>query len=121
MKKVFCILTVLMLMTGLFACAEGAADPGIVTVMNWLEAKGECQPCRVKVTVLEIVNPVLALVGDETGTVNLFGVAVDGEFTDFLALDLQVGEVLLLEDPVYNEYEGTIEMADSVLVERLSA
>lgn len=119
-RMFFCALLALVLVFDLSACAGGASDPEFVSVQAWLDAKGECRPCRVKVTVLEIINPVLALVGDDSGTVNLFGVIVNGGFENFAVLGLQAGEVLVLENPVYNEYDGTVEMANSVLIERLA-
>lgn len=72
------------------------------------------------VTVQEIINPVLAVVRDDTAAVNLFGLTVDGEFTDFIAFELNVGDILTIQNPTFNAYDGTIEMADSVLIERVS-
>lgn len=105
---------------GSYMVTEYSKTPVAVTVGEWLETQGMCGNCTLTVTIKEIINPVLALVGDDSGTVNLFGLTVNGEFTDFLTLNLQAGDVLVLENPVYNEYDGSIEMAGSVLVERIA-
>lgn len=116
MKRIYsALITVLMMFFALTSLAED------LSVGDWLNSKGECSNCAVTVAVQEIINPVLASVYDETGAVNLYGVTVDGEFTDFIALDLNPNDILVLNNPVYNEYEGTVEMADSVLVEHIPA
>lgn len=116
MKKMIAMVLA-MLMLSVAVCAETVT----VTLQDWLDAKGECGEIELTVKVEEVINPVLALVSDETASVNLFGVTVEGEFTDFITLDLQAGDVLTIANPVYNEYEGTIELADSVLVELIRA
>ena len=62
----------------------------------------------------EILNPVLAVAADETGVVNLFsseGGTIEFNFVYEGILDYYKGYILVISNPKYNEYEGTIEMA----------
>lgn len=116
MKKI--VMQLFLLILCMSAIAAYAEDT--VTVASWREAKSECGGFEITVTVQEIVNPVLAVVSDGTGSVNLFGVNIDGEFTDFVTAGIEVGDTLVLANPMYSEYEGNVEMADSVLVEHVA-
>ena len=70
------------------------------------------------VTVTSIVNPVLAIVEDEFGTsVNLYGVMVEGEFTEFEKAGISQGDTIVIRGGEYNEYEGKVEIAEATLVE----
>ena len=112
-KLISLILAALLVFTITIAVAEEI--PTIVTVNEWLETKGETTGLVI-VQVQEVINPVLALVADETGYVNLFGVTVNGEMTDFVTSGITAGDILVLWNPRYNEFEGTVEMADAILL-----
>lgn len=90
-------------------------------VQQWLDASGEMGNCFMIVKVMEIINPVLAAVADESGTVNLFGFLVNGEFADFMTQEIKSGDLLVLVNPRYNEFEGNVEMADSILFRLISS
>lgn len=112
-KLISLILAALLVFTITIAVAEEI--PTIVTVNEWLETKGETTGLVI-VQVQEVINPVLALVADETGYVNLFGVTVNGEMTDFVTAGITAGDILVLWNPRYNEFEGSVEMADAILL-----
>ena len=112
-KLISLILAALLVFTITIAVTEEI--PTIVTVNEWLETKGETTGLVI-VQVQEVINPVLALVADETGYVNLFGVTVNGEMTDFVTAGITAGDILVLWNPRYNEFEGTVEMADAMLL-----
>ena len=61
-----------------------------------------------------ILNPVLAIGADETGTINLFsGNGEDSMIVNFMGDEgLTEGSYLVIANPRWNEYEGTVEMAD---------
>ena len=70
MKKTIALLITIVLLT---ACVCALAEEArFVTVNEWLDAKGECGDCYMVVQIVQVLNPVLAVVGDETGTVNLY-------------------------------------------------
>ena len=110
-RTVSLVLAILLLLCGTAALADG---PKFVTIQEWLEAKGECGDCLVVVQIAEILNPVLAVGADETGTVNLYS-SDGGEMEiNFMPEDGPGpldGYILVLSNPRYNEFEGTIEMA----------
>lgn len=116
MKKTTALVLALLL---LFAAPLALAEESFITIAEWLENKGG--EGLIAVLVTEIINPVLASVQDETGSVNLFSVVIDGESTDFFTADVQAGDILILRNPQYNEYEGSVEMADSVLARHITA
>ena len=101
----------------LFFCGAASAEeaPRFVTIDEWLEAKGECGDFLMAVQIREIINPVLAVAGDETGSVNMF--SSDGGIIEFNFLekeddpDFYKNYLLVISNPRYNEFEGTIEMA----------
>jgi hypothetical protein len=64
--------------------------------------------------VTQILNPVLAAAADDTGTINLFsGKGEDSMIINFMSDECpQEGAILVIANPRYNEYEGTVEMAD---------
>ena len=71
------------------------------------------------VDVIQVLNPVVALAADETGTVNLFSGANDPEsFVAFFDEEKGMldGYILVIANPKYNPYEGTIEMANWTLL-----
>ena len=117
MKKLVALLLALLLVCCSWALAEEA--PHGITIRSWMDSQGADQGA-VMVQVQEVINPVLAVVADETGCVNLFGVTIDGRFTDFYTANIKAGDILLLWNPVYHLYEDTIEMADTVLIRHIS-
>ena len=117
MKRLTALLISLVLcLTAVAALAEEA--PRFVTLKEWLDEKGP-ENCILTVKVDLMINPVLAAVSDETAGVNLFGLQMNGEFQDLMTADLHSGDILVLYNPKYNEYEGTIELADSTLLRKL--
>ena len=111
MKKAIALLiTIVLLAACVSAIAEG---PRFVTINEWLDAKGECGDCYMLVQVLRVLNPVLAVVGDETGTVNLY---TGGEtelifdFSDHQDAEYYRNWIFVISNPQYNEYEGTPEL-----------
>ena len=85
----------------------------------WLDAKGECGDCMLLLKIKEALNPVVALAADETGEVNLFsGANEESSFVEFMSeengnLD---GYILVVANPKYNPFEGTVEMAQWTLL-----
>ena len=112
MKKVVALLLVCMLaLAAASSLAEGAK---FVTIKEWLDAKGECGDCMLVLRIKTVLNPVLAIAEDETGEINLFsGNGPDTMIVPFMGEDC-VGEgfIIVIANPRFNEYEGTIEMAD---------
>ena len=113
MKRLISLVLIFLMLFSVTAVAQDA--PTVVTVNEWLETKGETTGLLF-VQVQQLINPMLAVIVDETGSVNLFGITVDGEFTDFFTADIQPGDILVLWAPRYNEFEGSVEMADAVLL-----
>ena len=63
------------------------------------------------------MNPVLAVGVDETGTVNLFSGGEDSIILEFGNEErILNGYWMVIANPRYNFYEGTIEMADWTLL-----
>ena len=116
MKKAIALMITIVLLA---ACASALADgPRFVTVSEWLEAKGDCGDCYMVVQIREVLAPVLALVGDETGSVNLF-TGTDTELLfDFSAYE-DAGYcknwIFVLGNPQYNVFEGAVEMKNWTL------
>ena len=121
MKKVIALLLAVCCMATA-AAAAGGEGTRFVTVQEWLDAKGECGECMLLLKVETVLNPVLAIGRDETGTVNLY--SGNAEETDiivwFMGEDCAgEGSTMVIANPRYNIYEGTIEMADWTLVRLL--
>ncbi len=121
MKKVIALLLAVCCMASA-AAAAGGEGTRFVTVQEWLDAKGECGECMLLLKVETVLNPVLAIGRDETGTVNLY--SGNAEETDiivwFMGEDCAgEGSTMVIANPRYNIYEGTIEMADWTLVRLL--
>ncbi|MBQ6061325.1 MAG: hypothetical protein IJL36_07765, partial [Clostridia bacterium] len=99
--------------------AQAEEGPKFVTIQEWMDAKGDCGDCMLVLKVLQVLNPVVALAADETGTVNLFSGANDPEsFVAFFDEEngMLDGYILVIANPKYNPYEGTIEMANWTLL-----
>lgn len=110
----------LLLGTLLFtACGSKPSGPREMTLQQFLDEKPDSGEYTMQVTVVSILNPVLAIVEDEAGTqVNLFGVTVNGEFKNFEEAQIYVGDTLILANGRYNLFEDSIEIADAELIEK---
>ena len=118
-KTVTLALSIVLVLVSLSCFAQAEEGPKFVTIQEWLDAKGECGDCMLLVKIVQILNPVLALAADETGTVNLYSGGNDPEsFVAFFDEEgrLLDGYVLVIANPKYNPYEGTIEMANWTLL-----
>ena len=117
MKKAL-VLGFVLLLVSLSCFAQAEEGPKFVTIQEWLDAKGECGDCMLLLKITQILNPVLAVAADETGSINLF--SANGEesmIINFMSDECpQEGAILVIANPRYNEYEGTIEMADWTLL-----
>ncbi len=111
MKRFTVILLALILSLTCLCCAHGEGGINIVTIKDWLNAKGECGTCAVLAIVEEVVNPMLAIIRDETASVRLFA--------EVYAAGLRDGDALLLLNPIYNLFEGEVEMAFPEIVRRV--
>lgn len=118
MKKAIALLlvTVCAFLCAVPALSEG--EPVFVTIREWLDAKGECGNCMLLVRIRTILNPVLAEAEDETGTVNLFSANGEDSFIiPFMGEGSPAeGDMLVIANPRYNVFEGTVEMADWTLL-----
>ena len=94
--------------------AQAEEGPKFVTIQEWLDANGECDDCMLLLKIKQILNPVLAVAEDDTGDINLFsGNGEDSMIINFMSDECpQEGAILVIANPRYNEYEGTVEMAD---------
>lgn len=110
MKRVVAYLLTLVLCI-VCSCALCEDSVNVVTIQEWLDAKGECGDCLLVVLVDQAVNPMLAIIHDETASVRLFAEVAAAEICD--------GDVLLLRNPEYNEYEGEVEMAFPDILRRI--
>ena len=118
-KTVALALSIVLVLVSLSCFAQAEEGPKFVTVQEWLDAKGECGDCMLLLKIVQILNPVVALAADETGTVNLYSGGNDPEsFVAFFDEEgrLLDGYVLVIANPKYNPYEGTIEMANWTLL-----
>ena len=119
MKKTIALVLSIVLVLVLLSCAAPAEEaPKFVTIQEWLDAKGECGNCMLLLKITQILNPVLAVAEDDTGMINLFsGNGEDSMIINFMSDEFpQYEAVLVIANPRYNEYEGTVEMADWTLL-----
>ena len=113
-KSIALIITIVLISLSYAALSEEA---GFVTIQEWLDAKGECGDCMLLLRIQEVLNPVLAIGADETGTVNLYSGGENSLIIEFGNEErLLTGYWMIIGNPRYNEYEGTIEMADWALL-----
>ena len=120
MKKTIALsLFIVLVLVSLSCFAQAEEGPKFVTIQEWLDARGECGDCMLLLKIVQVLNPVVALAADETGTVNLYSGANEPEsFIAFIGdergqLD---GYILVIANPKYNPYEDTIEMAEWTLL-----
>ena len=120
MKKTIALaLSIVLVLASLSCFAQAEEGPKFVTIQELMDAKGECGDCMLLLKVIQVLNPVVALAADETGTVNLFSGANDPEsFVAFFDEEKGMldGYILVIANPKYNPYEGTIEMANWTLL-----
>ena len=118
MKKIFALLVSLVLLTAPLACIASGEEARFVTVREWLDAKGECGDCMLLLKITQIFNPVLAAAADDTGAVNLFsGNGEDSMIVNFMSDECPPeGAILVVANPRYNVFEGSVEMADWTLL-----
>ena len=115
MKKILAlVLSIALVLVSLSCIAQAEEGPRFVTIQEWLDAKGECGDCMVLLKLTQILNPVLAVGADETGSINLYSaIGEDDAVINFMSDECpQNGAILVIANPRYNVYEGTIEMSD---------
>lgn len=116
MKRIIALLVTVVLLA---ACASALADGRkFVTIKEWLDAKGECGDCALVVQVREVLGPVLAVVEDETGSVNLFTGAKEDllfNFADHNDAEYYRHWIFVISNPEYNVFEGTVELKNWTL------
>ena len=116
MKRIIALLVTVVLLA---ACASTLADGRkFVTINEWLDAKGECGDCALVVQVREVLGPVLAVVEDETGSVNLFTGAEEDllfNFADHNDAEYYRHWIFVISNPEYNVFEGTVELKNWTL------
>ena len=119
MKKTIArTLSIVLVLISVLCFAQAEESPKFVTIREWLDARGECGNCMLLLKITQILNPVLAVAADETGTINLFsGNGEDSMIINFMSDECpQEGAILVIANPRYNEFEGTVEMADWTLL-----
>ncbi len=119
MKRTIALaLSLVLVLVSLSCIAQAEEAPRFVTIQEWFHAEGECGNCMLLLKITQILNPVLAVAADDTGTVNLFsGNGEDSMILNFMSDECpQEGAILVIANPRFNEFEGTIEMADWTLL-----
>lgn len=117
MKRMLSVLIVAVLVISLCACGSAKSETNEVTIEQFIENKEFPEDSVMTVTVSSFVNPVVAVVEDQSGvSVNLYGVFVDGEMKDFESQGIDVGTSITIKNGKYNEYEGGIEIIEAELV-----
>ncbi len=117
-KAISSVLSVVLVLISVFCFAQAEEGPKFVTIQEWVDAAGECGNCMLLLKITSILNPVLAVAADETGTINLFsGNGEDSMIINFMSDECpQEGAILVIANPRYNVFEGTVEMADWTLL-----
>ena len=125
MKKTIALaLSIVLVLVSLSCIAQAEEGPKFVTIREWMDAKGDCGNCMLLLKIKQVLNPVLALAVDETGEVNLYsGGNEESSFMEFWSDEDGLFEnyYLVIANPKYNPYEGTIEMAEWTLLRILPA
>lgn len=123
MKKIlYAIVVCIMVISYISALSSCGGAPaklsGSVTVKEWLDKKGEGDDFTVTVKLVSFENPYYALVEDDTGSVLLFGLWENGEPKAFAEKGIDTGDTFVIKNPVYNVFEGNVEMKEATLVEK---
>ena len=125
MKKTIALaISIVLVLVSLSCIAQAEEGPKFVTIRDWLDAKGDCGNCMLLLKIKQVLNPVLAIAVDETGEVNLYsGGNEESSFMEFWSDEDGLFEnyYLVIANPKYNPYEGTIEMAEWTLLRLLPA
>ncbi len=121
MKKAVVALILAVCLVLSLTAVSGAEGAKFVTIQQWIDAGGACGDCMLILRIRTILNPVLAIAEDETGTVNLFsGNGEESMIVNFMGDEgLTEGSALVIANPRWNEYEGTVEMADWTVLRML--
>lgn len=115
MKKTIALaLSIVLILVSLAYTSQAEENPRFVTIQEWLEAEGKCGDCMLLLKITQILNPVLAIAADDTGTINLFsGNGEDSMIINFMSDECPPeGAILVIANPRFNEFEGSVEMAD---------
>ncbi|MBR5962093.1 MAG: hypothetical protein IKZ98_14005 [Clostridia bacterium] len=121
MKKILALLVLAVCLVVSISAVSFGEGAKFVTIQEWLDAKGECGDCMLLVRIRTILNPVLAIAEDETGTINLFsGNGENSMIVNFMGDEgVTEGIALVIANPRWNEFEGTVEMADWTVLRML--
>lgn len=113
MKKTATFLSTVVLMIVVLLCPALSEEVRFVTIQEWLDAKSECGDCMLLLKIQEVLNPVVAIGADETGTINLYSGGEDSIIIEFGNEErMLTGYWIVIANPKYNVFEGTIEMAN---------
>ncbi|MBO4318393.1 MAG: hypothetical protein J5855_09005 [Mailhella sp.] len=113
MKKTVALSVAVVFMLITFLSPALSEEARFVTVQEWLDAKGECGDCMLLLKIQEVLNPVLAIGADETGTINLYSGGETSIIIEFGNEErMLTGYWIVIANPVYNVFEGSIEMAN---------
>ena len=113
MKKTATLFFTVVLMIVVLLCPALSEEVRFVTVQEWLDAKGECGDCMLLLKIQEVLNPVVAIGADETGTINLYSGGETSIIIEFGNEErMLTGYWIVIANPKYNVFEGTIEMAN---------
>ena len=111
-KKVALFVAAVLMLISLLSPAL-SEEVRFVTVREWLDAKGECGDCMLLLKIREVLNPVVALCADETGTVNLYSGGETSIIIEFGNEErMLTGYWIVIANPRYNVFEGSIEMVN---------
>ena len=113
MKKTAAFLSTVVLMIVVLLCPALSEEVRFVTIQEWLDAKSECGDCMLLLKIQEVLNPVVAIGADETGTINLYSGGETSIIIEFGNEErMLTGYWIVIANPKYNVFEGTIEMAN---------
>ena len=113
MKKTAALFFTVVLMIAVLLCPALSEEVRFVTVQEWLDAKGECGDCMLLLKIQEVLNPVVAIGADEKGTINLYSGGETSIIIEFGNEErMLTGYWIVIANPKYNVFEGTIEMAN---------
>ena len=117
MKRMIVLILAAALLLATVSCTF-AEENRFITIREWLDAKGECGECMLLLKITQILNPVLAVAEDDSGSINLFsGNGEDSMIINFMSDECPPeGAILVIANPKYNEFEGSIEMAEWTLL-----
>ena len=111
MKKTAALFFTVVLMIVVLLCPALSEEVRFVTVQEWLDAKGECGDCMLLLKIQEVLNPVVAIGADETGTINLYSGGETSIIIEFGNEErMLTGYWIVIANPKYNVFEGTIEI-----------